>query len=74
MTRAALDLAAGGWTIVPGGVLRGYGAIAWSPLGAWLYVTGGEDRLLAWASGMTHATRVPLDPSGTVMSIATTDG
>jgi hypothetical protein len=68
---AVVDLAAGDWTVVPGGGPRGYGTIAWSPLGAWLYFSGGEERLLAWAPGMAHATRVPVEPGGAVLSIAT---
>jgi hypothetical protein len=71
---AVVDLADGEWTVVPGGGLRRYPAVAWSPLGAWLYFTGGEERLLAWASGMAHATRVPVEPGGAVLSIATSDG
>jgi hypothetical protein len=70
---AVVDLASGGWTVVPGGRLRGYGAVAWSPLGAWVYFTGREDRVHAWAPGMARATRVPVDPGGTVMSIAVGD-
>jgi sugar lactone lactonase YvrE len=69
---AVVDLAAGSWTVVPGGELRGYEAIAWSPSGRWLYFTG--RRLLAWRLGSPRAVRLPVDPGGTVMSIATSDG
>lgn len=68
---AIVDLVNGGWTVVPGGRLRDYGAIAWSPLGAWVYFSGGGDRILAWAPGMARAARVPVETGGTVMSIAT---
>jgi WD40-like Beta Propeller Repeat len=69
---AVVDLASGRWTVVPGGALREYGAIAWSPSGRWLYFTG--RRLLGWRVGSPGAVRLPVDPGGTVMSIATTDG
>jgi hypothetical protein len=73
VTRVAVaDLAGGGWTVVPGGRLRGYGAIAWSPLGAWVYFTRAEKRVFAWAPGMAQAKPLPVHPGGTVMSIETT--
>jgi hypothetical protein len=68
---AIVNLADGGWTVVPGARVRPYGAIAWSPLGAWVYLTAGGDRILAWAPGMARATRVPVETGGTVLSIAT---
>jgi hypothetical protein len=69
---AVVDRASGRRTMVPGGRLRGYyRSIAWSPLGAWVYFTGGGDRVLAWAPGMAHAIRVPIDPGGEVMTIET---
>lgn len=68
---AIVNLADGGWTVVPGARVRSYGAIAWSPLGAWVYLTAGGDRILAWAPGMARATRVPVETGGSVMSIAT---
>jgi hypothetical protein len=68
---AIVNLADDDWTMVPGARVRGYGAIAWSPLGAWVYLTAGGDRILAWAPGMERATRVPVETGGTVMSIAT---
>jgi hypothetical protein len=68
---AVLDPSAGSWTVVPGGGLYGYEAIAWSPSGRWLYFTGRDGRLLAWRLGAPDAVRLPVDPGGTVMSIAT---
>jgi hypothetical protein len=67
-----LDIAARSWTVVPGGGLHGYEAMAWSPSGRWLYFTGRGRRLLAWRPGSGHAVRLPADPGGTVMSISTT--
>jgi hypothetical protein len=66
---AVVDLASGGWTAVPGGRLRGYEAMAWSPSGRWIYFTG--RRLLAWRIGTSSAVRLPIDPAGRVLSIAT---
>jgi hypothetical protein len=66
-----LDLASGAWTLVPGGQLRGYEAMGWSPSGRWLYFTGREGRLNAWRVGSPEAVRLPIDTDGTVMSIAT---
>jgi hypothetical protein len=65
---AVLDLASGSWTMVPGGELRGYEAMAWSPSGHWLYFT--SRRLNAWRLGSPDAVRLPIDTDGTVMSIA----
>jgi hypothetical protein len=69
---AVLDLASGAWRLVPGGQLRGYEAMAWSPSGRWLYFTGRERGLNAWRVGSQEAVRLPIDSGGTVMSIATT--
>jgi hypothetical protein len=66
---AVLDLASGSWTMVPGGELRGYEAMAWSPSGRWLYFT--SRHLNAWRLGSPDAVRLPIDTDGTVMSIAT---
>jgi hypothetical protein len=66
---AVIDLARGQWGPVPGGELRGYAAMAWSPSGRWLYFTG--RRLLAWRIGSSSAVRLPIDPEGQVLSIAT---
>jgi len=69
---AVLDLGTGSWTIVPGGALeRFHDAMAWSPSGEWLYFAGRQRRLFAWQVGSAAATRLPADPGGTVMSIAT---
>jgi hypothetical protein len=65
---AVLDLASGSWTMVPGGELRGYEAMAWSPSGHWLYFT--SRHLNAWRLGSPDAVRLPIDTDGTVMSIA----
>lgn len=69
---ATLDLPSGRWRLVPGGALSGYGAVAWSPSGQWLYFTGAGQRLWAWREGSDSSIRLPLRTGGIVMSIATT--
>jgi hypothetical protein len=69
---AVLELATGRFTIVPGSRLAGYLAIAWSPSGRWLYFTGEERRLLGFRHGALRAEPLPIEPGGTVMSIAST--
>ena len=68
---AIVDLAAGRWTLVPGGPMRNYyGAVAWSPTGRWLYFAGPDRGLYAWQPGAADAVRLPIDAHGTVLSIA----
>ena len=66
---AVVDTLSGEWTLVPGGELGGYEAIAWSPSGRWLYFTESNVRLRAWRTGSERATALPVRPGGTVMSI-----
>ena len=65
-----IELRTGRWTIVPGGELDGYRSIAWSPSSNWIYFTAGDRRLLAFRHGARRAVPLPIDPGGTVMSIA----
>jgi Tol biopolymer transport system component len=67
---AIVDLATRRWTLVPGGAMRDYGAIAWSPSGRWLYFAGPDRGLFAWQAGAADAARLPIDAHGTVLSIA----
>jgi hypothetical protein len=69
---AVIDLRTGEWTTVPGGRLSTYAATAWSPSGARLYLATAGGGLRAWQPGAPHAERLPVDPGGTVMSIAVT--
>ncbi|MBA3261604.1 MAG: PD40 domain-containing protein [Thermoleophilaceae bacterium] len=68
---AVVDLRSGVWTLVPGGRLGGYNAIAWSPSGNWLYFTDSDERVRAWRLGAPSTVAVPIRPGGTVISIAT---
>ena len=68
---AVVNLRTGEWSLVPGGRLSGYGAMAWSPSGRLLYVASADGRLRAWRPGAPRAELLPVDPGGTVMSIAT---
>jgi hypothetical protein len=70
---AIVDLATRRWTLVPGGELRGYEAMAWSPSGRWLYFTGPARGLYAWEHGAARAVQLPVDAHGTVMSISVTE-
>jgi hypothetical protein len=65
-----IDLQRGAWSVVRGGRLGGYAAIAWSPSGRWLYFGGRGHRVLASRDGIERAVRLPIRPGGTVMSIA----
>jgi hypothetical protein len=67
---AVIELRTGRWTIVPGGELSGYRSIAWSPSSDWIYFTAGDRRLLAFRHGARRALPLPIDPGGTVMSVA----
>ena len=67
---AVVDLRSGAWTLVPGGRLGGYDALAWSPSGRWLLFGAGDEKLRAWRFGAPSAISLPIDPGGTVMSIA----
>lgn len=70
-TRAAvIDLRTGEWSMVPGGSLSVYGAMAWSSTGDRLYlaIAGGE--LRAWLPRAPRTEHLPVDPGGTVMSIS----
>jgi hypothetical protein len=69
---AVLDLRSGHWSIVPGGALSSYGALAWSSVGDRLYLASAGGTLRAWRPGTRRAERLPVDPGGTVMSIAVT--
>ena len=69
---AVVDLRTGEWTTVPGGRLSNYGAMAWSRSGKRLYLATSGGGLRAWEQGAPHAERLPVDPRGTVMSIAVT--
>jgi hypothetical protein len=69
-SRAAIvDLESGRWHLVPGGRLAGYGAIAWSPSGGWLYFSRGS-RVLASRAGAEPAVTLPIRTGGSVMDIA----
>jgi hypothetical protein len=68
---AVADLHTRRWTLAPG-ELGGYQTAAWSPSGRWLYFTAGARELRAWQPGAATTVRLPIDPPGTVMSIATT--
>jgi len=68
---AVVDMRSGRWTLVPGGRLGGYEALAWSPSGRWLYFTDSDQGLRAWRAGVARAVRLPVQAGGTVMSIAT---
>lgn len=69
---AVIDLRTEVWSLVPGGRLSDYGATAWSPSGRWLYLATADGRLRAWQPGAPRAELLPVDPGGTVISIATT--
>jgi len=68
---AVVDLESGRWRLVPGGRLAGYGALAWSPSGRWLYFSRGS-RVLASRGGAEPAVRLPIRTGGSVMDIAST--
>jgi hypothetical protein len=68
---AVIDLRTGRWTAVPGGRLAAYGAMAWSRSADRLYLATAGGGLRAWEPGAASAERLPVDPGGTVMSIAT---
>jgi hypothetical protein len=68
---AVIDLRTEKWTTVPGGRLAAYGAMAWSRSTGRLYLATAGGGLRAWEPGAPHAERLPVDPGGTVMSIAT---
>ena len=68
---AVIDVSTGRWTLVPGGRLGGYQALAWSPSGRWLYFTTSNKGLRAWRFGAPRAVSLPVRAGGTVMSIAT---
>jgi dipeptidyl aminopeptidase/acylaminoacyl peptidase len=66
---AVIDLESGAWRLVPGR-LGEYGAVAWSPSGAWLYFADDRDRVRGWRAGAARSVRLPIRTGGTVMSIA----
>lgn len=68
---AVVDLHTGEWSVIPGGRLAAYGAMAWSRSTGRLYLATAGGGLRAWEPGAPHAERLPVDPGGTVMSIAT---
>jgi hypothetical protein len=67
---AVLDLRSGQWSMVPGGALSVYGALAWSTTRDRLYLATRGGGLRAWRPGAEHAETLPVDPGGTVMSIS----
>jgi prepilin-type processing-associated H-X9-DG protein len=71
---AVVDLDADRWRLVPGARLGDYRASAWSPSGRWLYFADEHERLRAWRDGARRPIRLPVDPRGTVMSIAVLSG
>ena len=71
---AVVDLQTGEWSLVPSGRLSDYGAMAWSPSGRRLYIASADGHLRAWQPGAPRAAVLPVDPGGTVMSIAVTGG
>jgi hypothetical protein len=71
---AVADVRNGRWTLVPESRLGGYGVMAWSPSGRWLYFSAGARRLFGWRLGARLAVPLPVSPGGTVMSIATVQG
>ena len=71
---AVLDLGSGDWSMVPGGALSVYGALAWSTAADRLYLASRGGGMRAWRPGAHHTEPLPIDPSGTVMSIAVTGG
>jgi hypothetical protein len=68
---AVADLLTGSWTVISGGRVGGYQAMAWSPSGEWLVFTADRRHLMAWQLGAGRAVPLPTRPGGTVMSIAT---
>jgi hypothetical protein len=74
-SRAAVaDLRGGEWTTVPGSRPSSYGAMAWSRSGDRLYLATRDGGLGVWQPGALRAERLPVDPGGTVMSIAVAGG
>jgi WD40-like Beta Propeller Repeat len=67
---AVVNLGTWRWTLVAGGRLEGYRALAWSPSGRWLYFTDGDDSLRAWRVGDEGSVSLPIEAGGTVMTIA----
>jgi hypothetical protein len=67
---AVLDLRSGRWSMVPGGALSVYGALAWSTTRDRLYLATRGGGLRAWRPGAERAESLPVDPGGTVMSIS----
>jgi hypothetical protein len=67
---AVIDLRTGEWSMVPGGALSPYGAVAWSTTGDRLYLAGAGSNLRAWRPAAPHTETLPVDPGGTVMSIS----
>jgi WD40 repeat protein len=67
---AIVDLQRGRWMLVPGARLGGYRAIAWSPASQWLYFTSVDRTVRGWRFGAARSVALPIEPGGTVMSIA----
>jgi hypothetical protein len=68
---AAVDLRTREWSVIPGGRLATYGAMAWSRSADRLYLATAGGALRSWEPGAPRAEPLPVDPGGTVMSIAT---
>jgi hypothetical protein len=68
---AVVDMRSGEWTKVPTRRLTTYGAMAWSRSTGRLYLATAGGGIHAWQPGAPRADRLPVDPGGTVMSIAT---
>ena len=69
---AVVDLRTREWSVIAGGRLALYGAMAWSRSANRLYLATAGGGLRAWEPGAARAVRLPVEPGGTVMSIATT--
>jgi surface antigen len=71
---AIADLRTGEWSTVPGGRLATYGALAWSRSTDRLYLATAGGGVRSWEPGAPRAASLPVDPGGTVMSIAVAGG
>jgi hypothetical protein len=67
---AVVDINSGEWTMVPGGALSVYGALAWSTTRDRLYLASRGGGLRAWRPGAPRSEPLPPEPGGTVMSIS----
>jgi hypothetical protein len=67
---AVIDFRTGKWSVVPGGALSLYGAIAWSTTGDRLYLAGAGGSLRTWRPAAPGTETLPVHTGGTVMSIS----